>query len=91
MSEESLHEPEMGLSFEKVWAAIQAANGQMKETDRQMKGTDRRMQKTDREISKLGSRVGDPVEELIFPWRNCVSMRTSMGPGESSWERWPDQ
>jgi hypothetical protein len=53
MSKESLREPEMGLTFEKVWAAIQATNEQMKETDRR--------------ISKLGSRIGDLVEELIFP------------------------
>jgi hypothetical protein len=60
MSEESLREPEMGLTFEKVWAAIQATNEQMRETALQMK-------ETDRKISKLGSRIGDLVEELIFP------------------------
>jgi hypothetical protein len=46
----------------------------MRETDRllqenalQMKETDRKMQETDRKISKLGSRIGDLVEELILP------------------------
>jgi hypothetical protein len=45
--------PEMGLSFEKVWAMFQE--------------TDRRFKETDRKISKLGSRIGDLVEELIAP------------------------
>jgi hypothetical protein len=39
----------------------------MQETDRMMKETARRMQETDRKISKLGSRIGDLVEELIAP------------------------
>jgi hypothetical protein len=60
MGEEITREPEMGLTFEKVWAMFQ-------ETDRRMKETDRQMKETDRRISKLGSRVGDLVEELIVP------------------------
>jgi hypothetical protein len=43
----------MGLTFEKVWAMFQE--------------TDRKFQDTDRKISKLGSRIGDLVEELIVP------------------------
>jgi hypothetical protein len=60
MSNEILREPEPGLSFEKVWAMFQ-------ETDRKFKETDRKFQETDRKISKLGSRIGDLVEELIVP------------------------
>jgi hypothetical protein len=88
MSEEHLREPEMGLTFEKVWALlqetdrivkenaiqmketdrkIQETDRQMKETDRQMKETDRKMKETDRKISNLGSRLGELVEEIIFP------------------------
>ena len=88
MSEESLREPETGLTFEKVWQMLQETDRRMQETDRrmqetdrrmqetdrliketelQMKETDRRMQETDRKISKLGSRIGDLVEELIVP------------------------
>jgi hypothetical protein len=37
------------------------------ETDKKFQETDRRMQETDRKISKLGSRIGDLVEELVFP------------------------
>ena len=95
MTEETVREPEMGLTFEKVWAMFQETDRRMQETDRrmqetdrkiqetalQMKETDRKMQETDRKmqetalqmketdrkISKLGSRIGDLVEELIVP------------------------
>jgi hypothetical protein len=39
MTEQTVREPEMGLTFEKVWAMFQ-------ETDRKMQETDRKMQKT---------------------------------------------
>jgi hypothetical protein len=102
MSDETLREPELGLTFEKVWAMFQETDlkmkenalqlketdrivketarhleetdrivketaRQMKETDRQMKETDRKMKETDRKISNLGSRLGELVEEIIFP------------------------
>jgi hypothetical protein len=92
MTEETLHEPEMGLTFEKVWAMFQETgrriqetdrilqeairentirgeetNRMMRETDRKMQETSRKMRETDRKISKLGSRIGDLVEELIAP------------------------
>jgi hypothetical protein len=60
MTDETVREPEMGLTFEKVWAMFQ-------ETDRKFQDTDRKFQDTDRKISKLGSRIGDLVEELIVP------------------------
>jgi hypothetical protein len=53
----------MGLTFEKVWAMFQ-------ETDRQMK-------ETDRKISNLGSRLGELVEEIIFP--NIVEKFNNLG------------
>ncbi|MDR2143395.1 MAG: DUF3782 domain-containing protein [Treponema sp.] len=67
MTEETLREPEMGLTFEKVWAMFQETDRRMQETDRLIKETARRMQETDRKISKLGSRIGDLVEELFIP------------------------
>jgi hypothetical protein len=39
----------------------------MQEADRLIQETDRQMKETDRKISKLGSRIGDLVEELIAP------------------------
>jgi hypothetical protein len=67
MSDETLREPEMGLTFEKVWAMFQDTDRKFRETDRQFKETDRKFQETDWKISKLGSRIGDLVEELIVP------------------------
>jgi hypothetical protein len=74
MSDETVREPEMGLNFEKVWALFQESDRRlretermMRETDRRMQETDRKMQETDRKISKLGSRIGDLVEELVTP------------------------
>jgi hypothetical protein len=58
MSQEIAREPEMGLTFEKVWAMFQ-------ETDRQFKETDRKFKDTDRKISKLGDRIGELVEHLM--------------------------
>jgi hypothetical protein len=46
---------------------MKEADLRMKETDRRMKETDRQMKETDRKISKLGSRLGELVEEIIFP------------------------
>jgi hypothetical protein len=81
MITESNREPEMGLSFEKVWAMFQETDlkfretdrqfketdRQFKETDRQFKETDRRLKETDRKISKLGGRLGELVEHLVAP------------------------
>ncbi|MDR1626935.1 MAG: hypothetical protein LBT33_10400 [Spirochaetia bacterium] len=70
-----------GLTFEKVWAAIQATNEQMKETDRQMKETARRMAETDRRmeetarqmketdkrVGEITNRFGEMVEYMVIP------------------------
>jgi hypothetical protein len=62
------------LQVKETSLQLKETNLQLKETDRivrenarQMKETDRKMQETDRKISKLGSRLGDLVEELIVP------------------------
>jgi hypothetical protein len=81
MTEETIREPKMGLTFEKVWAMFQETDRQMKETDRKFQETDRQleetkrlieetalqMKETDRKISRLGGRLGDVVEHLIVP------------------------
>jgi oligoendopeptidase F len=53
-----------GLTFEKVWAAIQATNEQIKETDKQLKETDRmvketaqQMKETDKQIKETGKQM----------------------------------
>ena len=64
---ESTIEPSSELTFDKVWAMFQETNRRMQETDRQMQETDRRMRETDKKISKLGSRLGELIEELVLP------------------------
>ncbi|MDR0641540.1 MAG: hypothetical protein LBG07_03685 [Treponema sp.] len=58
---------ETELQMKETDRRMQETDRQMQETDRRMKETDRQMQETDRKISKLGSRIGDLVEELIVP------------------------
>ena len=72
-------QPQMGLTFEQVWATIQRIAEQTaeqhKETERQMKeskaDTDRTITKMNRElnqaIGKLGNRFGELVEHLVSP------------------------
>jgi hypothetical protein len=60
MITETKREPEMGLTFEKVWAMFQ-------ETDRRFKETELQLKETDRKISRLGGRLGELVEHLIAP------------------------
>jgi hypothetical protein len=69
--EQNIHEPEMGLTFEKVWQMFQETDRKWQETDKRFQETDRkwqetdkRFQETDRKISKLGSRIGDLIEHL---------------------------
>jgi hypothetical protein len=58
------HEPQRGLTFEDVWAA-------MMETDRKIqelaKETDKRITRTDRQIGELGNRFGELAEHLVTP------------------------
>jgi hypothetical protein len=63
MITESKREPEMGLTFEKVWAMFQ-------ETDRQFK-------ETERKISKLGGRLDELLEHLGAP--NCLEKFNKLG------------
>jgi hypothetical protein len=68
----------MGLTFEKVWTMFQETDRRFQETNRRSQEIDRKLDKmieenalrtreTDRKISRLGSPIGDLVEELIFP------------------------
>jgi hypothetical protein len=76
-----MREPQRGLTFEDVWAAMmetekkfQETDRQLKETDRQLKEmalqfkeTDRKIQKTDKQIGELGNRFGELAEHLVTP------------------------
>jgi hypothetical protein len=62
-----IRQPQMGLNFEQVWAALQETDRQMKETDQQMKETDRQMKETDRFIRELrdnGKETDRRIKEL---------------------------
>ena len=59
------------LDFDKVWAAIQATNEQLKETERiireAIKETDRQMKETDKRVGALTNRFGEMVEYMVVP------------------------
>jgi hypothetical protein len=70
-------EPQMGLNFEQVWAALMELREAQKETARQLKESsvdfDRRMKETDKEIKALTKNIGglnnslgELIEQLFF-------------------------
>jgi hypothetical protein len=74
MITETNREPQMGLTFEKVWAMFQETDRKMQETDRkwqeaarEVAETARMVRENSRNISKLGDRFGDLVEHLVAP------------------------
>jgi hypothetical protein len=73
-----LIEPQMGLNFEQVWAALMQMKETQQETDRQMKETDRLFREskaeTDRQMKELqksmgylNNRFGELAEHLVLP------------------------
>ena len=61
MEQTEVREPQMGLTFEKVWAMFQETDRKIQEADRTFR---EQMKETDRKISKLGSRIGQLIEHL---------------------------
>jgi hypothetical protein len=57
-------EPQMGLTFEKVWAAIQETDRQIKETSREL---EKRAKRLDKQIGDLGNKFGAVVEHMMIP------------------------
>jgi hypothetical protein len=57
MITEANREPQMGLTFEKVWAMFQ-------ETDRKMQETDRKMQETDRIVKETSCLIKETDRQL---------------------------
>jgi hypothetical protein len=73
-----------GLTFEKVWAAIQASHEELKEvrqmikeTDKQIKETDKQMKETDKRVGAITNRFGEMVEYMIVP--NLVAKFQELG------------
>ncbi|MDR0585424.1 MAG: hypothetical protein LBG57_13910 [Treponema sp.] len=52
-------QPQRGLTFEDVWAAMMETDRRFKETDRRFKETERRFKETERLIDKIGKQIGD--------------------------------
>jgi hypothetical protein len=64
---DTAREPQMGLTFEKVWAMFQETDKKFQETDRQFKETDRKIQETHKQIGELGNKFGAVVEHMMIP------------------------
>ncbi|MDR1378811.1 MAG: hypothetical protein LBJ36_07135 [Synergistaceae bacterium] len=56
-------EPQMGLTFEKVWAALMELREESKETDLRMKETDLRMKETDLRMKETDRLIRELREE----------------------------
>ncbi|MDR1211462.1 MAG: hypothetical protein LBK40_04440 [Spirochaetaceae bacterium] len=52
-----------GLTFEKVWAAIQESNRRMEETDRLIKETSQQMKETDRRMEAADEKLREQMKE----------------------------
>jgi hypothetical protein len=57
-------EPQMGLTFEKVWAMFQETDRKFEETRRELKDSSKRL---DRQIGDLGNKFGAVVEHMMIP------------------------
>ncbi|MDR2142845.1 MAG: hypothetical protein LBP29_00565 [Treponema sp.] len=73
-----VREPQKGLTFEDVWAAMMETDRRMAETDRQIAETGRQIKETDRQLKEskkeldrklgeLGNRFGELAEHLVAP------------------------
>jgi hypothetical protein len=63
-NETNIREPQRGLTFEDVWAAIMELRESTKETERIIKESSK---ETDRKIGELGNRFGELAEHLVAP------------------------
>ncbi|MDR2418273.1 MAG: hypothetical protein LBD79_04390 [Treponema sp.] len=89
---EMMVEPQMGLTFEQVWAALMELRKEGAETERRLQETerllkessaefDRRMRKSERDFNKkfghLDNRFGELAEHLVVP--NIVKKFNALG------------
>jgi hypothetical protein len=69
-----------GLTFEKVWAAIQETDRQMKETDRQMREASKRMmEETDKQIKETNKQIKETGEQIKETDRILQKMMSDLG------------
>jgi hypothetical protein len=62
--EAQMRDPQMGLTFEKVWAALMELREQSKDTDQRLKDTDQRLKDTDQLIRELREESKDTDQRL---------------------------
>lgn len=69
-----MREPQRGLTFDDVWAAmmetdkrLQELTRKFEETDRKIEETNKQIKRTDRQIGELGNRFGELAEHLVTP------------------------
>jgi hypothetical protein len=77
-------EPQRGLTFEDVWAAMmetdrkfQETDRKIEKTDRQIAATDRQIKQTDKKVGELTNRFGRMVEHMIVP--NLLTQFKALG------------
>jgi hypothetical protein len=65
------HEPQMGLTFEKVWAMFQETDRKMQESreiaEREMRELRDSLRETSRIVGDLGNKFGELAEHLVAP------------------------
>jgi hypothetical protein len=65
MTEKTLREPEMGLTFEKVWVMFQESDRPMQErTDRIVQENTLQMKETDRILREMELRMKDTYRQM---------------------------
>jgi hypothetical protein len=64
MTEETVREPEMGLTFEKVWAMFQETDRKFKETDRKFKETERLIQETSLQMKETDLQMKETALQM---------------------------
>jgi hypothetical protein len=63
----STHQPQRGLTFDDVWAALMETRAGLQETRRLIESNALQMKATEKIIGRLGNRLGDIVEWLMTP------------------------
>jgi hypothetical protein len=72
-------EPQMGLTFEQVWAALMETRASMKETDRRMKETDRLIRELREDGKETDRRMKETDRQMKETDRRMKELQKSMG------------
>jgi hypothetical protein len=67
MKQTTEHKPQMGLTFEDVWAMFQETDKKFQETAKRQEETDRQIKETHKQIGELGNKFGAVVEHMMVP------------------------